>query len=180
MWRQQEKIPGLTFAETDYINMAQELALRNVQRTEAILDEQTTRIANPDRQLRFAFVRPALSLGPWDPRRVLREPRSRRKPGAGAVGARRAGVHEPSIAPHTRRTIYPSRASSCSREIQRTGDIFFPLDWSTAVLSGHNSRSAAEIVTAFLESQKDYPPRLRRVIEQSADQLFRGWLASQN
>ncbi len=57
------------------------------------------------------------------------------------------------------------------REIQRTGDIFFPLDWTNAVLGGHNSPAAAQTVTAFLAAQKDYPPRLRQVIEQNADQL---------
>jgi aminopeptidase N len=58
-------------------------------------------------------------------------------------------------------------------EIQRTGDIFFPLDWTGAVLAGHNSPAVADTVTAFLAAQKDYPPRLRQVIEQNADQLLR-------
>ena len=39
------------------------------------------------------------------------------------------------------------------------------------MLGGHNSPAAAETVTAFLAAQKDYPPRLRQVIEQNADQL---------
>jgi aminopeptidase N len=58
-------------------------------------------------------------------------------------------------------------------EIQRTGDIFFPQRWMHAVLDGHNSRAAAQTVTAFLERRKDYPPRLRQIIEQSSDQLLR-------
>jgi aminopeptidase N len=57
--------------------------------------------------------------------------------------------------------------------IQRTGDIFFPLDWTSAVLSGHNSPAAAQTVTAFLTAHPDYSPRLRRVIEQHADPLLR-------
>jgi aminopeptidase N len=59
------------------------------------------------------------------------------------------------------------------REIQRTGDIFFPLDWTSAVLGGHNSPAAARTVTDFLAAQKEYPARLRQVIEQNADQLIR-------
>ena len=58
-------------------------------------------------------------------------------------------------------------------EIQRTGDIFFPLDWTSAALGGHNSAAAADTVTSFLAAQKEYPPRLRQVIEQNADQLLR-------
>src|SRR5205823_12651614 len=58
-------------------------------------------------------------------------------------------------------------------EIQRTGDIFFPTRWMNATLSGHNTRSAADIVRGFLAEQKQYPIRLRRVILQAADELFR-------
>ena len=72
---------------------------------------------------------------------------------------------------HAERYIQPSL--ELLREIQRTGDIFFPLDWTSAVLGGHNSPAAAQTVTAFLAAQKDYPPRLRQVIEQNADQLIR-------
>jgi aminopeptidase N len=172
VWRQHEKIAGLTFAETDYINMAQELALRNVRRTEAILDEQATRIANPDRQLRFAFVRPALSPDPAIRdsffASLARVENRAREPW---VRDALAFINHPLRRNHAERYIRPSL--ELLGEIQRTGDIFFPLDWTSAALSGHNSRSAAEIVTAFLASQKEYSPRLRRVIEQSADQLFR-------
>ena len=38
------------------------------------------------------------------------------------------------------------------REIQRTGDIFFPKRWMDATLSGHQSASAARVVSAFLEN----------------------------
>ena len=61
VWRRQEQIAGLTFEENDFIEMAQELALRHVAGADAILTAQQARIANPDRQARFAFVMPALS-----------------------------------------------------------------------------------------------------------------------
>jgi aminopeptidase N len=59
------------------------------------------------------------------------------------------------------------------REIQRTGDIFFPGDWMAALVGGRNSPQSAATVRQFLEEQKDYPIRLRRTILQSADMLFR-------
>jgi aminopeptidase N len=58
-------------------------------------------------------------------------------------------------------------------EIQRTGDIFFPTRWMNSTLGGHNTPSAAAIVRDFLAQQKDYPIRLRRIILQAADELFR-------
>jgi aminopeptidase N len=172
VWKRQEQIPGLTFAETDYINMAQELALRNVGATERILAAQLSSIANPDRKERFAFVTPALSPDasirdaffsslarvdnrahePWvrDSLRFLNHPLRRR---------------------HAERYIRP--ALDLLREIQQTGDIFFPIDWTSATLGGHNSPLAADTVRGFLASQRDYPPRLRQIVEQSADPLLR-------
>ena len=68
---------------------------------------------------------------------------------------------------------YVRPALKLLREIQRTGDIFFPTNWMNATLGGHNSHSSAERVKDFLAEQKDYPTRLRRIILQSADELFR-------
>ena len=37
----------------------------------------------------------------------------------------------------------------------------------------HNTRSAADVVRTFLNDHKNYPIRLRRIILQAADELFR-------
>jgi aminopeptidase N len=172
VWRRQERIPGLTFAETDFIDMAQELALRHVAGADAVLTEQHTRITNPDRKARFAFVMPALS------------PDARKRDAFFAsLGRVENRQHERWVTDGLRYLNHPTRRSHAERyikpgldmlqEIQRTGDIFFPLDWTNAVLGGHNSRAAAETVTSFLAAHTDYPPRLRQVIEQNADQLIR-------
>jgi aminopeptidase N len=172
LWRKQETIPGLTFAETDDIAMAQELAVRNVRNTGAILAEQLTRIANPDRRARFAFITPALS--PDEPTR------DRFFAGLARVENRRhepwvidglAYLNHPLRAPHAETYIKPGL--DLLAEIQRTGDIFLPSRWTQALLDGHTSAQAASTVTAFLGEQKDYPPRLRQIVEQSADTLFR-------
>ena len=92
-------------------------------------------------------------------------------------------LHEPWVADALRFLNHPLRRDHAERyirpglelvrEIQETGDIFFPTRWTAAVLSGHNSPAAADTVRAFLAANEDYPPRLRQIIEQSADQLFR-------
>jgi aminopeptidase N len=91
--------------------------------------------------------------------------------------------HEPWVRDAVRFLNHPLRHTHAERyirpsldllgEIQRTGDIFFPTDWTSAALAGHNTTAAAETVREFLAAQKDYPPRLRQIIEQSADPLFR-------
>jgi aminopeptidase N len=80
-------------------------------------------------------------------------------------------INHPLRRRHAERYVQPGL--ELLREIQRTGDIFFPLNWTGALLEGHNSPAAAAAVRDFLAAQKDYPPRLRQVIEQKADQLFR-------
>ena len=58
-------------------------------------------------------------------------------------------------------------------EIQRTGDIFFPKRWMDATLGGHRSARVAGIVRDFLEQPGDLPARLRQIVLQSSDELFR-------
>jgi aminopeptidase N len=172
VWQRQEQIPGMTFAENDFIDMAQELAVRQVADAEAILAAQSERITNPDRKARFAFVMPALSSDPGKRDAFfasLARAENRQQERWVADGLRY--LNHPIRRRHAERYIRPSL--DMVQEIQQTGDIFFPLDWTNAVLGGHNSTAAAQTVTAFLAAHPDYPPRLRQVIEQNADQLMR-------
>jgi aminopeptidase N len=60
------------------------------------------------------------------------------------------------------------------RELQRTGDIFFPKRWADATLAAYRSPEMAAAVREFIEGlPADYPPRLRWVLLASADPLFR-------
>ena len=173
IWAEQEDVPGVPLSEPDFMAPAEGLAVRGVAGAEDILEHQAERIENPDRQARFAFVRPALSLDPGV-REVffdgLRDPANReREPWVlAAVGY----LHPPLRAAHARRFVRPSL--ELVQEIQRTGDIFFPSGWLNATLVGHNSAEVADTVRGFLdELGPDYPRRLREKILQSADMLFR-------
>jgi aminopeptidase N len=68
---------------------------------------------------------------------------------------------------------YIRRGLDLLLEIQRTGDIFLPRNWMAALLYGHNSQAVAEIVRTFLDEHPHYPVRLRRIILQAADPVFR-------
>jgi aminopeptidase N len=80
-------------------------------------------------------------------------------------------LNHPLRADEARKHIRP--ALDLLPEIRRTGDIFFPKNWMDGVLSGHRTRDAAATVRAFLEERPDLPIRLRRIVLQSADPLFR-------
>jgi aminopeptidase N len=81
-------------------------------------------------------------------------------------------VHHALREADARKHVIPALAMV--QEIQRTGDIFFPKRWTDAVLSGHSSPQIASAVRAFITRlPANYPPRLRKVLLSSADDLFR-------
>ena len=172
LWRRTEAIPGLTFAETDEITMALELAVREVPAWNQILQSQLERTQNPDRKARFAFVMPALSADPAVREqafeRLRRVENRRREPW---VLESLAYLNHPLRELHARRFVGPSL--DLLREIQRTGDIFFPTRWIEAALSGHQSAAAASAVRDFLGRELQYPQRLRWTILSAADDLLK-------
>ncbi len=172
IWRGDEAVAGLPLEERQLTRLAEALALRGVSNADSILDVQASRIGNPDRRARFAFVRPSLAEGPAVRDSVFRSfanPANReREPWVlDAVGY----LHHPLRADHAIRYVRPSL--ELTEEIQRTGDIFFPLRWLEAMLDGHQSAEAAEIVVGFLAERPDYPRQLRGKVLQAADDLFR-------
>jgi aminopeptidase N len=173
VWKEDEKVPGLTLSETDFIRLAEDLAVRGVPDAPGILDRQYERTKNPDRKAQFAFVRPAIS---GDSRErdawfaSLGDVANRRREPWVLEGLRY--LHHPLRAAGSEKYVEPSL--QLLREIQRTGDIFFPKRWMDATLSGHRSPTVAAAVRAFVEHlPPEYPERLRRVILSSADDLFR-------
>jgi aminopeptidase N len=172
VWRREEKIPGLTLAEPDEASMALDLAVRSVPNANQILQEQYQRFTNPDRRDRFEFVMPALSADASMRDQFFENMRNveRRRREPWVIEAVRYANH-PLRSEHARKYIRPGLELLV--EIRRTGDIFFPRNWMDALLSGHNSAEAAETVRTFLRESPDYPVRLRRIILQSADPLFR-------
>ena len=172
VWRRDEKIPGLTFAEPDEITMAMELAVREVPNWRAVLDAQLARTQNPDRKARFAFVMPALSADPTVREQAFARFRTleNRRREAWVLECV-AYLNHPLRQAHAARFVRP--ALDLLVEIRRTGDIFFPTRWMEATLGGHRSPDVAAMVRAFLAENPDYPERLRWTVLSAADELFR-------
>jgi aminopeptidase N len=173
VWSRQESIPGLPLAEADEIMLAEQLALRTHPRSAAILEAQRARIENPDRRDRFAFVIPALSPEAGERARFFE---SIQAPGGrdhvrwvlDGLGF----LHHPLRAEEGLRMLRP--ALTLAPEVERTRVVFFTQSWLRALLGGHSTPEAAEIVRSFLNTEAaEYPPRLRRLVIQAADPLFR-------
>jgi len=172
IWREEEEVPGVPLAERDFTALAQGLAVRGAAGSAEILLEQRDRIDNPDRRAAFEFVMPALSAEQEvrdaffdslaDPANRAREPWV-----LTALGL----LHHPLRARESEAYIRPSL--DLLQEIQRTGDIFFPLRWLYATLDGHQTAAAAATVEQFLADRADLAPRLSAKALQAADGLLR-------
>ena len=173
VWQRKVTVPKLPMAEPDEADLALELAVRDVPNAAEILAAQLERFKNLDRKARFAFVTPAVS-GDASVRQAffesLKDVNNRRRE---AWVLEAAGyLHHPLRAASSK-ALVPD-ALALVREIQQTGDIFFPKRWADATLSGYQSVQTAADVRKFIDAlPADYPPRLRWVLLSAADQLFR-------
>ncbi len=171
-WDGSVPVPGLPLSEAQKISLAAELALRLPDEADAILSRQLEYTQNPDRRKRLEFIRPALS-----PDTAVRDAffESLKNPANRAT--------EPWVVDGAGYLNHPVRAGAALKyirpslelleEIQRTGDIFFPRQFITAVLNGHQSREAAEIVREFLREHPNFPYRLRNKVLMAADLLLK-------
>jgi aminopeptidase N len=170
--RGDEAIPGLVLGEDDRTALALQLAVREVPGAEALLDAQLGRITNTDRRARFVFVRPAVSADSAVRRawfEALRDPTTRRREPWILEGM--AWLHHPERAAASASLVPPALA--LLEELQRTGDIFLPKRWLDATLGGHRSPAVAAMVNAYLDASPALAPRLRAIVRQSADELWR-------
>ncbi|HUL75599.1 MAG TPA: M1 family aminopeptidase [Vicinamibacterales bacterium] len=173
IWAHQTTVPGLPLSENDEVDLALELALRGVADAPTLLETELTRVTNPDRKARFLFLMPSVS-GDQAARDAFFDSLkdvNTRKHEAWVLDAMRY-LNHPLRAAQSKKYVRP--ALELVREIQRTGDIFFPKRWADAAMSGYQSvQTAADVRDVIDHLPPDYPQRLRWVLLASADPLFR-------
>lgn len=152
--------------------LAHTLAIKRPSSSKSILEALPSRIENPDRLRRLAFVKPALSSDAAERDAFfesLKEAENRAvEPWVGeALGY----LHHPLRAETSIKYIRPSL--ELMEEIQATGDIFFPRRWIGATLGGHQSPEAAQIIRDFLKENPDFSYRLKNKVLMAADPVFR-------
>ena len=166
-----ESMSNSNLDEQDYTTLAYELALRLPAQAENIITTQRNRITHPDRIAQFDYISRATTadaaereaLFAW----LLSDAKNRRpEPWAATM----LGY----LCHHTRQAEsfdYIYKGLDALREIQRTGDIFFPTNWLKALLGGHHSDEAKQEVERFLENNPNYPQLLKNKILQNTPQL---------
>ena len=133
---------------------------------------QRYRIKNPDRVRRFDFIsRATISDEAYLDSlfRSLLKPENRRiEPWTASVMSL---LNYPTREQQSVKYIRP--ALEALQDVQRTGDIFFPARWCSALLSSHRSPEAYREVKQFLADHPDYPQLLRNKILNAAYMLYR-------
>lgn len=163
-------------SERDYTTMAYELAIRFPSEADSILAVQRKRISDPDRLRQFDFISRAavadtLRLDSLF-QTLLKAENRRTEPWAASA---LSYLNHPARGKYAVKYIRP--ALDVLREVQRTGDIFFPRNWAGALLGRHTSRDAYNEVRAFFADNPSYPPLLRNKILQAAYPLYRRYAA---
>lgn len=172
LWSKPESLSSVKLGERDLIKASYELMLRLPEKYTQIIELQLSRITNPDRKREFKYVLPALS-----PDKAVRD----------SVFNSLLKAENRDVEPWTSTSLsylnhylrdmnsveYIAPGLNVLKEVQRTGDIFFPTDWLRALLGGHNSIEALQAVEEFLSANHGYPPMLRNKILQQSDHLYR-------
>ena len=157
-------------SERDYMRMAYHLAILMPAKWQDILSTQRSRLDGADLLREFDFVSrgcdpdTAVQQTLFD--QLLKAENRRVEPYASALLSL---LNHPTREPLNNRYILP--ALEILEEIQRTGDIFFPLDWCQALLSGHHSREASQLVKQFEATHPDFPKPLLNKLLQAAYRL---------
>ena len=160
--------------ERDYMQMAYHLAIVRPDDWQQIVSTQRDRLANADVKKEFDFVSRACTPDTSEQKRLfeslLRQENRAIEPYASNMLSL---LNDPTREPYN--NIFITPGLEILEEIQRTGDIFFPLNWCQSLLGGHHSKEAADLVQAFIKAHPDYPVSLRNKLLQAAYPLINRW-----
>jgi len=171
IWNQQKPPEGVKLTEDDYTSLALTIALKSDTITN-VLKQQQERITNTDRKKRLDFLMPALSLNEQERDQFfnsLQSPDGRQK--EAWVTTAMVYLHHPLRQKTSER--YLAKSLEMVDEIQKTGDIFFPQSWLQSIFGYYRDQHAYQIVNDFLNSHKNYNPKLKAKILQATDNLSR-------
>ena len=159
-------------SKTDYTQIAYRLAILKPQQWQKILQKQRTRLSDADEIRQFDFISRACTPDVDEQQRLfnslLKAENRRIEPWTASLLRL---LNDRTREPLNNRYLQP--ALDALLDVQRTGDIFFPGKWLSALLSGHHSKEARQIVETFISQHPDYPDKLMNKIKENAYTLTR-------
>ena len=160
--------------ERDYMRIAYHLMIELPTRTNKIKEIQTKRLSSEDRRKEFDFVSRGCTADTLQQRKLfeslLLAENRKIEPYASELLAL---LSDADRGPQCEQYVRPGL--EIIEDIQRTGDIFFPLDWCNSLLSGQRSKEAAQAVRQFLGTHPELSNNLRGKILQAAFPLLNRW-----
>lgn len=171
IWKSQTPPKDVSLNDEDLTNLALALSLRNNANND-LLQEQLTRIKNPDRVARFKIIMQAASSD-----QKIRDDffnglmQRQNRANESAVGSALGYLHHP-LRQKTSIQYLP-KSLEVLQEIQKTGAIFFPDNWLRSTFSSYQDPKAFEEVNQFLLKNPDYNVILKNKILQATDNLRR-------
>lgn len=175
-----EKADNPFLSERDYMSLSYEVAIRQPADAEEIVAKQRQSIEHPadgkapnaDRLREFDFISRAVLPSRHRLDALFDElltPEGRRiEPWA----ARTLSLMNHPLR-EGRSVGYIRPALEALEDVQRTGDIFFPANWCSALLGEHIGDDARREVEAFLNAHPDYLPLRRNKVLNGAYGMFR-------
>ncbi|MDV2448672.1 aminopeptidase [Elizabethkingia anophelis] len=171
IWKSQTAPQGITLNDEDFTNLALALSLRNNNNND-LLQEQLTRIKNPDRINRFKIIMKADSSVKKIRDEFFNSLAERQnRSNESAVGSALGYLHHP-LRQHTSINYLP-QTLELLKEIQKTGDIFFPDNWLRSTFSSYQNPKALTVVNQFIQQNPDYNSILKNKILQATENLRR-------
>ena len=171
IWKSQTAPQSITLNDEDFTSLALALSLRNNNNND-LLQEQLTRIKNPDRINRFKIIMKAASSDKKIRDEFFNSLAERQnRSNESAVGSALAYLHHP-LRQHTS-INYLSKTLELLKEIQKTGDIFFPDNWLRSTFSSYQNPKALTVVNQFIQQNPDYNSILKNKILQATENLRR-------
>ncbi|HAT3993901.1 TPA: aminopeptidase [Elizabethkingia anophelis] len=171
IWKSQTAPQSITLNDEDFTSLALALSLRNNNNND-LLQEQLTRIKNPDRINRFKIIMKAASSDKKIRDEFFNSLAERQnRSNESAVGSALAYLHHP-LRQHTS-INYLSKTLELLKEIQKTGDIFFPDNWLRSTFSSYQNPKALTVVNRFIQQNPDYNSILKNKILQATENLRR-------
>ncbi|QGN23331.1 M1 family aminopeptidase [Elizabethkingia anophelis] len=171
IWKSQTAPQSITLNDEDFTSLALALSLRNNNNND-LLQEQLTRIKNPDRINRFKIIMKAASSDKKIRDEFFNSLAERQnRSNESAVGSALGYLHHP-LRQHTS-INYLSKTLELLKEIQKTGDIFFPDNWLRSTFSSYQNPKALTVVNQFIQQNPDYNSILKNKILQATENLRR-------
>ncbi len=172
IWSKKKTIKNLFLNENDFTSLAMKLAIYKHPKALEVLQEQQTKISNPDRLERFKWL--LLSLSSDETVRSefmesLLEKENREK--ESWVQTALSNIHHPLR--QSSSTKHLKSVLEKLEEVQLTGDIFFPKGWLASSIGNYSSKEANSILQGFLAEKPNYSPVLMKKLLQTTDNLSR-------